>query len=156
MRDFISSRIIPAIDGGVSKSDDCVHTHTKHGLQQATNRFRKGLVRSSPSNTQTHDIVDPYMFPFVFGITKVTGRGPFPMKDCIALCGQGWPARKPPEGDNEQKDRFLYPNDMTWSRCFQWLPFDVSFSAKGEGPSRYALSTPDHQHVSSLVSRTGS
>ena len=62
MRDFISSRIIPAIDGGVSKSDDCVHTRKKHGLQQAANRFRKGAVRSHPTHTQIHDIVDPYMF----------------------------------------------------------------------------------------------
>ena len=91
------------------------------------------------------------MFPLVFGMTKITGRGAFSMKDCIALCGQGWPARKPPEGDNEQKNRFLYPKDMTWSRCFQWLPFDVSFSARGEGPSRYALFTQDHRPTFELT-----
>ncbi|KAI4088586.1 MAG: hypothetical protein L6R37_008177 [Teloschistes peruensis] len=136
VRDFIASRIIPAIDGGVSKSDDCVPTYTKHDLQQAANLVRKGAIQSTRWHIHTHDIVDPYMFPFIFERTRITGRGAFPMQDCIALCGQGWSARKPPEGDNEQKDRFLYPNDMTWSRCFQWLPFDVSFSARGEGPSR--------------------
>lgn len=147
VRDFIASRIIPAIDGGVSKSDDCVPTFTKHDLQQAANVFRKGTIQSSPSHIHTHDIVDPYMFPFIFERTRITGRGVFPMQECIALCGQGWSAKKPREGDTEQQALNLYHNEMTWSRCFQWLPFDVSFSARGEGSSRYVHACENTQFL---------
>ena len=43
----------------------------------------------------------------------------------------------PPKGDCVQEDKTRYPNDMAWSRHFQWLPLNVNFESRGEGASRY-------------------
>lgn len=84
-------------------------------------------------------MVDPSLFPFVFEKTKVLRYGPMALSDCIMRCGEGEAVKMPPEGDTCQTDPIKYPNDMAWSRHFQWLPFDVKFEDSGQGASRCVL-----------------
>ena len=99
-------------------------------------------LRSDPLNARSSqgpvvDLVDPCLFPFAFGKTK-TLRNPsyIPPKDCISRAGDGEAVKVPPEGDTKQEERGKYPNNMAWSRRFQWLPFDITWSNRGDGSPR--------------------
>lgn len=52
------------------------------------------------------------------------------------------PVKMPPEGERIQDTPWRYHNDKAWSRRFQWLPFDIDFDNRGEGPRRYVASGP--------------
>ena len=99
-------------------------------------------LRSDPLNARSSqepvvDLVDPCLFPYAFGKTK-TLRNPsyIPPKDCISRAGDGEAVKVPPEGDTKQEERGKYPNNMAWSRRFQWLPFDITWSNRGDGSPR--------------------
>ena len=62
VHDFIQSRIIPTIDGGVIKSDNCIPTSTRLALQNAIAAIR--AQNSQGRDCQVQDIVDPYLFGF--------------------------------------------------------------------------------------------
>ncbi len=144
VQDFMISRIIPAINGGIIKSDDCVDLSLKGGVQRAAAALRKEAVRPRGSNNQVEDILDPYLYPFVFGRTKTLNglwSSDISRNDCISRCGEGEPARTPPERDCIEEDPAKYPNDMAWSRRYQWLPFDVVFGNNGKVNSRYTISS---------------
>ena len=132
VQDFISTRIIPALDGGVIKSNDCIDLALRKDLQSATAALRKH------SSEQVVDLIDPYLYPYAWMRTRTLGRGSVALADSVSRCGEGDPVKFPPQGDCVQDGRSTYPNDMAWSRRFQWLPFDVTFEGRGEGPSRYA------------------
>ena len=66
----------------------------------------------------------------------------------------------PSEDECVQDDPAKYPNDMAWSRRFQWLPFDVSFDQRDGGASRYVArfasptifpTTVDPSRISSYI-----
>lgn len=134
--DFAASRIIPAIDGGITKSDDCVDPLLQKELRKAASALRGKKAGAESPTSQVKDVVDPSLFPFAFEKTKVLRYGPTALSDCILRCGEGEAVKMPPEGDGRQSDPIKYPNDMAWSRRFQWLPFDVQFKDGGQGASR--------------------
>lgn len=137
--DFAASRIIRAIDGGITKSDDCVDPLLQKELRKAASALRGKKAGAESPTSQVKDVVDPSLFPFAFEKTKVLRYGPTALSDCILRCGEGEAVKMPPEGDGRQSDPIKYPNDMAWSRRFQWLPFDVQFKDGGQGASRYIL-----------------
>ena len=136
VHDFVDSRIIPAIDGGVVKSDSIVDRSLQNELRMAASALRKDVAESRGISGVVKDIVDPSLFPFIFEKTKVLRYGPTALSDAILRCGEGEAVKMPPEGDACQSDPVKYPNDMAWSRRFQWLPFDVKFADSGQGASR--------------------
>ena len=132
---FIRTRMIPAIDGGVIKSDDCIPTTTRLALLNAIAAIRF----QNPSNNrdcQVQDIVDPYLFAFAWERTRTLRQGSVLRTDCISRCGEGEIVKMPPDEDCRQEEFSMYRNDMAWSRRFQWLPFDVCFEDDGIGRSR--------------------
>ena len=129
---------IPAVDGGVFKSDGCVNFALRHDLREAAATLRGERAWPRDQRSQVTDLVDPFLFPFTFERSKVLRWGTVTRKDCISRCGEGEPVKMPPEHDCVRSDPVKYPNDMAWSRRFQWLPFDVKFELKGEGAARYA------------------
>ena len=139
VQDFVSTRIIPAIDGGVLKSDNSVDQSLKDELRMAASALRKESATWNAQNGIIKDIVDPSLFPFVFEKTKVLRKGPIALCDCILRCGEGQVVPRPPEADTRQLDMAKYRSDRAWSRRFQWLPFDVKFEQNGQGASRYVL-----------------
>ena len=109
----------------------------KNHLSREASALRLALTNKRDSEDSIIDVVDPNLFPFVFGMTK-TLRSPayiLPV-NCITRTGEGEPVKMPREGDTKQEERGKYPNDMAWSRRFQWLPFDVTWENGGNGRSR--------------------
>ena len=137
VRDFISSQFVPALDGGVLKSDDCVESLLQRDLQKATAALRRASPNSIYPSHRILDIVDPYLFPFIFAKTKALRDGTLTPVSCISSYGKGEAVRRPSDEDCVQKGRPKYPNDHAWSNRFQWLPFDVQFEDKGAGAPRY-------------------
>lgn len=135
----ISSRFIPALDGGVLKSDDCVESSLRRDLQRATAAMRRDSANSTCSSPGIADIVDPYLFPFVFAKTKTLRDGNLTPNNCISSHGKGEAVKRPSDEDCVQKGRPKYPNNHAWSNRFQWLPFDVQFDERGAGASRYDI-----------------
>jgi len=113
----------------------------KVSLQEAASALRSGWAGGKCPPEQVVDIVDPYLFPYAWDKTKTLRGGQHvSISDCISRCGDGEPVKMPREGDCVQDTPWKYRNDMAWSRRFQWLPFDVDFEDRGQGPSRYAIS----------------
>ncbi|KAL6716551.1 hypothetical protein ACLMJK_006118 [Lecanora helva] len=137
--DFNHTRIIPAIDGGVIKSDDCIGASLISDLTKIVSALRRSPTRRASSQGHIVDLVDPHLFPLAFGKTR-TLRGPpyISPKECISRAGEGEVVRMPREEETKQEERGKYPNDMAWSRRFQWLPFEVIWEDRGHGAARIA------------------
>ena len=138
VHNFISTRIIPELDGGVIKLDDYLDNSLKEQLKKTAAPLRP--IEAVSKHSTAVDIVDPYLFPFAFGKTRTLRWVTVPPTDCVPATGQGEPVKVPSDDDCIQKGRVNYPNDMAWSNHHQWLPFDVRFADKGFGPSRYVSS----------------
>ena len=123
------------MDGGVIKSDDSVNSSTKKALVEAVIALERDGSRHNSDDT-TVDVVDPFLFAFSFNKTRTLRRGTVTLQECIARSGQGETVKMPSADDCVQKDQAKYPNDMAWSRHYQWLPFEVTFEKRGDGASR--------------------
>lgn len=142
-RDSVGSALIPLLDGGVIKSDVRVDTTTNLALKKAAHVLR----RSIEDDEEILDLVDPFVFPFAWEKTRLLRKGSIRAIDCITTCGEGEPAKMPPEDDCKEPDHGRYRNDMAYSRRFQWLPFDVVFDNDGLGRSRYVGRDDEHVRI---------
>ena len=143
VHDFLQSRIFPALDGGVIKSDDCVDKAFKVDLKKRAASLRRAAPRVDiRASSLVVDIVDPHMFPFVFERTKTLRGGYIEPERCISSSGQGEPVKKPSDDECTEKERANYPNNNAWSNKFQWLPFDVNFPNRGAGGSWFVNVPP--------------
>ena len=127
--------MVPVIDGGVIKSDDCIPNFTKLALLNAI----AAIQSQSPSHghgPQVRDIIYPYLFAFAWEKTRTLRQGSVLRTDSISRCGEGEIVKAPAEEDCRQEEFSKYCNDAAWSRRFQWLPFGVQFEKNGEGRSR--------------------
>jgi hypothetical protein len=139
---FLRSGFIPAIDGGVVKSDCRISIILKAEVQKTLACLRRDACMQFSTDDMIVDVVDPYLFPFAWERTKTLGTGELVLSDCISRCGEGKTVKMPAEENCAQKDRAKYPSDMAWSRRFQYLPFDVKFDNRGEGGSRSVPNPP--------------
>ena len=134
--EFTHSMIVPAIDGGVIKSDIVIPRSLHDEFQKATASLRRASRQTSCAN-EVSDVVDPFLYPFSWERTKpLHFETPLQLSDCIRRSGEGQLARQPAESDCPVKERSRYRNDMAFSRRFQYLPFEVSFGERGEGGSK--------------------
>ena len=83
------------------------------------------------------DVVDPYLFPYIWGRTRTLSSKSTTLESCISRCGEGEVVRPPPADQCEERNFNNYRNEVAWSNQFQWLPFDVNFSI-GDA-TRYAV-----------------
>lgn len=136
VENFLRSGVIPAIDGGVIKSDCRISSVLKNELQRTIAYLRRDACVQLSTHDVVVDVVDPYLFPFAWARTRTLGRGELTLSKCISRSGEGETVKMPLQEDCVQKDPAKYPSDMAWSRRFQYLPFDVKFDNRGEGGSR--------------------
>ncbi len=124
-----SGHLVPAIDGGVIKSDSSIDAVVKKELQRAMDELRNDFrcQEVSTENRQVADIVDPYLFPFAWDETRTLRTSSVDPLDCIARCGQGSPVKAPPAEHCEETEFLNYRNEIAWSNRYQWLPFDLTF-----------------------------
>lgn len=134
--DFSRLGVVPAIDGGVIKSDHRIPLILNNELQKTITSLRRHARALPNTGDVAVDVVDPYYFPFVWGRTRTLRGGELTLSNCISRCGEGEEVKMPSPEECIQKDPAKYPSDMAWSCRFQFLPFDVQFDHKGEGGSR--------------------
>ena len=133
---FPPVKAIPAIDGGVVKSDAQIPGTLRNEFQ----KLIAGLPRRPRKETRLYDglshVVDPFLFAFSWEKTRTLQHEALTLSDCVRRSGEGKLARQPTEEECQEKERPRYPNEQAWSRRFQFLPFDLRFDNKGEGGSR--------------------
>lgn len=138
VHDFIPSRVIPSLDGGVIKSDDCVDQLLRLDVQRAAASLRRAAAKDTRSSGDpVTDIVDPHLFPFAFEKTRVLRGGYIAPQECISSTGQGEPVRRPSDDECVETERAKYPNKQAYSNHSQCLPFDISFDNRGYGNPRF-------------------
>ena len=115
------------------KSDDCIGLCLRHDLQRAAAALRRDSAACSDYNHSISDVVDPFLFPFVFQRTRTLRADKVIPRDCISRCGEGEIVKRPSDDDCIQEGRPKYPNRHAWSNGFQWLPFDVQVGDAGAG-----------------------
>lgn len=134
--DFLRLGFIPAIDGGVIKSDRRIPSLLQNEMQKTIASLSRHARVLSITDDVAVDVVDPHYFPFVWERTRTLREGKLTLSDCLSRCGEGEEVKMPSSDNCVQKDPAKYPNDMAWSCRFQFLPFDIEFDNKGEGGSR--------------------
>ncbi|KAL8904481.1 MAG: hypothetical protein Q9207_003245 [Kuettlingeria erythrocarpa] len=132
VHDYAESHSVPAIDGGVLKSDHCIPTSTRLGLLHAVAAIKdQGGAEHAQVNAGARDLIDPYLFAYTWESSRTLRQGSVSRTDCITRCGDGEKVKMPPKDDCRQDNFGRYRNDMAWSRRYQWLPFDVRFTDGG-------------------------
>ncbi len=134
--DFLQTKIIPAIDGGVVKSDTKIPETLRYEFEKLIAGFPRRLRSESRLCDGPSHVVDPCLFAFSWEKTRTLQYEALTLSDCIQRSGEGKLARQPTEEECQEKERPRYPNEQAWSRRFQFLPFEVRFDNKGEGGSR--------------------
>ena len=141
--DYLSSGFVPAIDGGVVKSDGSVTPQAKRTLQHATALLKRTVHKHLNDDNVVLHVVDPYLFSFVWDRTRTLRSRDLSLSDCISRCGEGRPVKAPSQQECAETDRAKYPNEMAWSRRFQFLPFDAKFGNRGTGSCQIASYIPN-------------
>jgi len=133
--------MVPAVDGGVVKSDNRVSGIFLHDVQRTSAALRRDLSqKSSTGHAVISNVVDPFLSPFSWDAAKFILFGPaMTLSDCLQRYGDGGSIRlRQPKDEQCREDSFVrYRNDQAWSKRFQWLPFEVEFDDRGEGGPRY-------------------
>ena len=136
--EYLQSMIIPAIDGGVIKSDILIPESLRNEFQRATANLRRASLQTSAAD-EVSNAVDPFLYSFSWERTRTLHfETPLNLSDCINRSGEGQLSRQPAECDCPVEERSKYRNDMAFSRRFQFLPFETKFgdTRSGEGGSR--------------------
>ena len=133
--EYVQSKTVPTIDGGVMKSDIVIPRSLHDEVQKATASLRRASRQTSCAD-EVSDVVNPFLYPFSWEHTRTLHYEiPLKLSDCIRRSGEGQLARQPAEGDCPVEEGWKYPNDMAFSRRFQYLPFEIAFGDRGEGGS---------------------
>ena len=122
-------------DGDVVKSDTIIPPDLQAALKAAVEPLEdvpKHLKDwHSGSDDVVLDLVNPSLFPLVYGRTKVLKEGLTTLDDCIQRCGEGvvpdWSGTTRSYTYVPFPGRFL--DTMFYSERFQWLPCEVEISA---------------------------
>ncbi len=139
VQDHYEKGIVPALDGGVVKCDVPVASTILHGIQKASAILRKDYFKPSNSDDSIiSNIVDPYLYAFSWEKSIFLKFGtPMTLTSCLESWDNAALLHQPKADECEEKRRYRYPNDMSWSRRFQWAPFDVEFDGHGDGGCKY-------------------
>lgn len=127
---FQESRIIPALDHGVYKSDTIISSALKTSLRTSIEGLERGNKDDSTkwSKAVESSIVDPNLYPLCFGRTRYRVSAMSKIEDSIKLCGKGRSRRLIQQEENGSfRGKDCYAIDNAWSTRYQWLPCDIEF-----------------------------
>ncbi|KAF9461839.1 hypothetical protein BDZ94DRAFT_1310197 [Collybia nuda] len=118
--------------GEVVKSDSAVPVSLREELKIAVLLLEKIPTWcqdwKSDSNRQILSLIDPSLFPLVYGQTRAITGGPTTLQTFVGRCGEGAIVPVPPDSEavmgNDRDDTCSY----SFSRKFQWLPCNVDVS----------------------------
>ncbi len=80
------------------------------------------------SDGKVLDLVDPSLFPLIYGRSRVLARGRTTLDDCIEQCAQGEIVPIPSEPPSQRLSNWPQAVDKPYSTKFQWLPCEVDIS----------------------------
>ncbi|CAK7268113.1 hypothetical protein SEPCBS57363_002931 [Sporothrix epigloea] len=116
----------------VVKSDFAVSEALGASLKECVARLEDGPAwqkhRKLSSDKQIFDLLDPSLFPVVFGVTRALPYGTVPLDDCGAYVGCGTPTTAEPI--EQRTSSSTRHNGLS---RFQWLPADVSIFKAEDG-----------------------
>ncbi|KAH8593577.1 hypothetical protein B0O99DRAFT_688413 [Bisporella sp. PMI_857] len=128
--DLNSKGFVRVMDAGscVCKSDILVSTTLTEELKNAIEPLREEFWSyniGNGSHKQISDIVDPSIFPLVYGKTRVYQDGTqIGRDDCVEICSNILGKVAP-----SLEDRLDHETQLRlWSLRFQWLPCEVKFA----------------------------
>lgn len=126
--------LVSVFDGDVVKSDTAISPDLQAALKAAVKPLEdvpNHLKDWRPgSDNMVLDLINPSLFPLVYGRTKVLNEGLTTLDDCIQRCGEGVVPER--SGTGSYTSSFLGRSDSDaafYSNKFQWLPCEVEISA---------------------------
>jgi hypothetical protein len=134
--------LVSVFDGDVVKSDTAIPPDLQAALKAAVKPLEdvpEHLKDWHPgSDNVVLDLVNPSLFPLVYGRTKVLNEGVTTLDDCIQRCGEGvmtgvFAICK------SYISSFLGTTELNagfYSNKFQWLPYEVEISASNPNSVR--------------------
>ncbi|KAL8658295.1 MAG: hypothetical protein Q9226_001111 [Calogaya cf. arnoldii] len=126
-RPFYETQLIPALDHGVYKSDTIVGSALNRALRNSLGRLER-VNGHRKVHGQQNFVVDPYLYPFRFGVTKYRSSEMSTFEDCIRISGKGISRSLLSSNvDGRLDETQSYKIDNAWSLNFQWLPCNISF-----------------------------
>ncbi|KAL8693207.1 MAG: hypothetical protein Q9218_001919 [Villophora microphyllina] len=135
--DFAKTKIVPALDRGVFKSDDLLTSAIGDDLSKAVAQLEKELSNNNRASAQSDailKILDPSLFPFSFQKSRCLDKRSLGRDACIEHCGLGQIIGNPQDSNGPSngslKGQGCYAMDHAWSLRYQWLPFEVKFGAE--------------------------
>jgi hypothetical protein len=146
---FKKTGFVRAVDAGscVCKSDTLVATAFAKELQDSTLPLRDQCGKKFSHDGQLTDLVDPSMFPLIYGKTRVCTDGrQVELDTCINHCDEAISTIAPLYPENRllssheidrNRERHGRPFDhhsakpFRWSLRFQWLPCELKFAPDG-------------------------
>ncbi|KAL8821125.1 MAG: hypothetical protein Q9223_000780 [Gallowayella weberi] len=137
---FRQHQFVPALDHGVNKADNVVGSDLGTALGKSLRRLERVSGRDKNYMLQASErfIVDPFLYPLVFGLTKYYSSPGASFRDCIRLSGKGLSRNLISSKENGTLDeRHSYKIDNAFSKRYQWLPCDIQFEEK-TGKARIA------------------
>lgn len=118
-------------DTAVVKSDVLVPARLAESLQDAVRSLENVPEKQKNwhpgSGKKVLDLLDPSLFPLIYGQSRVLPSGTVPLEDCSRFTGEGGLV-DPPLEDNYRFYHAVWFN--AWG-SFQWLPSNVSFAENG-------------------------
>ncbi|KLJ06216.1 hypothetical protein EMPG_10365 [Blastomyces silverae] len=131
--------LVDVFNGGVVKSDTAIPGSINQELRNGVSKLEdapENLKDYHPStNEQVLNLVNPSLFPLVYGRTRILGEKLLGLGDCIASCGLGETLPVPRDKytvfdeklDNHSGWAGNFWKDKIYSQKFQWLPCNVEF-----------------------------
>jgi hypothetical protein len=141
---FKKTAIIPTMEAcaSIAKSDTLV-PQGLHGALRSAFDTLKADQQSSPhwhpnSNEMVQYLVDPYMYPLVYGRSRVFKEECVGVKDAITTwAGKGSVIPEEENTFNAEENQWSHSIENGtippeyWSRTYQWLPANVAFQPNG-------------------------
>lgn len=135
MHEETGMALILNTDTGVVKSDAVVSSELKQQFRVAMKPLEDVPDSQKDwhpgSNDTVLNLVDPSLFPLVYGRTRVLPHGTIGLNDCLQSFTLGEQTQVPP-WQEAQSETFVFHNANTFSTKFQWLPCDVRFEEEDD------------------------
>ncbi|EPE36492.1 hypothetical protein GLAREA_08655 [Glarea lozoyensis ATCC 20868] len=149
---FHDKQFLRVLDAGscVCKSDGLVSTDTAEGFKVTVAQLRSGIKGQTAQVDRISDLVDPSMYPLVYGRTEYFAGGQqVALENCVETCfsPDTNTALIQPEPTVSEEEATSHPpwhlwgkksdaNSYKYSSQFQWLPCETKYTSNAEDPLR--------------------
>lgn len=152
--EFENTKSVTVFDALV-KSDTKVSSDLREALVSAADLIQqsRAVRKAQTDGSSKIRVVDPFLFPLIYGRSKILPAKHISLGDCASLAGTGVTLRKESENlKNEEYDSSngtgdLVHNHPWYDPYFQQLPCEVVLSEKGCQITSYINNVHPAQHA---------